>query len=154
WMAGRNGPSSTGPLARIELRVSGPPPPMGRPGLPRKDHASPMRRSSIIAWLREVVLAWVPVVHSQEPSHDHQTDSGSRPTAAASRNGLVLDRRSLRARAHGPPLARGGAVVLLPLSRGRRQWLVVLWRRHRGRSAADAPAELAPGPRPIAGLRS
>ena len=35
-----------------------PPPPMCRPGHLRNDDASPMRRSSIIAWLREAVLAW------------------------------------------------------------------------------------------------
>ena len=58
WMAGRSGPSNTRPHAGTDPGVSRPPPPMCRRGHPRNDDASPMRRSSIIAWLREAVLAW------------------------------------------------------------------------------------------------
>ena len=58
WMAGRSGPLNTGPHASSDRGVSAAQPPMCRPGHPRNDDAFPMRRSSIIASLREAVLAW------------------------------------------------------------------------------------------------
>ena len=58
WLVGRSGPLNTGPHAGTDLCVSVPPPPMRHRGHPRNDDASPVRRSSIIASLRDAVLAW------------------------------------------------------------------------------------------------
>lgn len=58
WMAGRSGLLNTGPHANSDLGVSAAPPPMCRPGHPRNDEASPMRRSSIIASLPDADLTW------------------------------------------------------------------------------------------------
>jgi hypothetical protein len=56
--AGRSGLLNTRPHAGSDLGVSAAPPPMCRPGHPRNDDASPMRRSSIIASLPDADLTW------------------------------------------------------------------------------------------------
>jgi hypothetical protein len=87
WMAGRSGPLNTAPHASSDRGVSVAQPPMCHRGHPRNNDASPVRRSSIIASLRKVVLAWASCCSPQEPKHDHQTHSGSRPIAATPATG-------------------------------------------------------------------
>src|SRR5437764_955882 len=106
----RREPSSTRPHADAGRGDGTPPPPRPRGRL--RNDPSPGRAGRQLSPGPPGADYLGHPGHFQEPKHDPKTRSGSLPTAASSRDRLVLGGPSFPARVRRTALTRGRAVVL------------------------------------------